>query len=120
MTQPSATIFILAMVSRMTAKSILSDLTVGRDVVRRVDIALVDLAPRNELVDIDGPRAFNLNGLELLVLDNEILAFPDLIESRRRVGQGGWSDAHSTNGRPPDALVVTIGFLDASEQGLLE
>jgi hypothetical protein len=67
-------------------KSILSDLTVGRDVVRRVDIALVDLAPRNELVDIDGPRAFNLNGLELLVLDNEILAFPDLIESRRRVG----------------------------------
>jgi hypothetical protein len=30
----------------------------------------------------DGPRAFNLNGLELLVLDNEILAFSDLIASR--------------------------------------
>jgi len=56
-------------------KGILSDLTVRRDVVRRVDIALVDLAPRNELVDVDGPRAFKLNGLELLVLDKEILAF---------------------------------------------
>jgi hypothetical protein len=63
-------------------KGILSDLTVRRDVVRRIDIALVDLALRNELVDVDGPRAFNLNGLELLVLDNEILALADLIASR--------------------------------------
>jgi hypothetical protein len=29
-----------------------------------------------------GPRAFNLNGLELLVFDDEILAFADLIASR--------------------------------------
>src|SRR5215831_4007924 len=63
-------------------KGILPDLTIRRDVVRRVDIALVDLALRNELVDVDGPRAFNLNGLELLVLDKEILAFSDLIPSR--------------------------------------
>ena len=63
-------------------KSILSDLTVGHDVVRRIDIALVDLAPWNELVDVHGSRAFNLNGLELLVLDKEILAFADLIPSR--------------------------------------
>jgi hypothetical protein len=33
------------------------------------------------LVDVDGSRAFNLNGLELLVLYNEILAFADLIPS---------------------------------------
>jgi hypothetical protein len=63
-------------------KGILSDLTVRRDVVRRIDIALVDLALRNELVDVDGARAFNLNGLELLVLDKEILAFADLLASR--------------------------------------
>src|SRR5215468_4586702 len=63
-------------------KGILSDLTVRRDVVRRVDIALVDLAPRNELVDVDGARAFKLNALELLVFDDEILAFADLIASR--------------------------------------
>jgi hypothetical protein len=29
-----------------------------------------------------GPRAFNLTGLELLVFDDEILAFADLIASR--------------------------------------
>ena len=63
-------------------KGILSDLTIRRDVVRRIDIALVDLALRNELIDVDGSRAFNLNGLELLVLYNEILAFADLIPSR--------------------------------------
>ena len=73
-TRPSATMFILSIVSRMTAKASLSDLTVQRDVVRRIDIAPVDLALRNELVDVDGARAFNLNGLELLVLDKEILA----------------------------------------------
>src|SRR5215471_11703213 len=50
--------------------------------VRRVDIALVDLALRNELVDVDGPRAFKLNGFELLVFDDEMLAFADLIPSR--------------------------------------
>jgi hypothetical protein len=69
-------------------KSILSDLTVRRDVVRRIDIALVDLAPRNELVDVDGARAFKLNGLELLVLDKEILAFADLIPSRSVLPRG--------------------------------
>src|SRR5215470_13722276 len=63
-------------------KGILSDLTIRRDVVRRIDIALVDLAPRNELVDVDGARAFKLNGLELLVLDKKILAFADLIAAR--------------------------------------
>ena len=63
-------------------KRILSDLTVRRDAIRRIDIALVDLALRNELVDVDGARAFNLNGLELLVFDKEILAFADLLASR--------------------------------------
>src|SRR5215472_11446153 len=70
-------------------KGILSDLTIRRDVVRRVDIALVDLALRNELVDVDGPRAFNLNGLELLVLDKEILALADLIASRNVLPRDG-------------------------------
>ena len=64
------------------SKGILSDLTIRRDVVRRINITLVDLALWNELIDVDGPRAFNLNGLELLVLDNEILAFANLIASR--------------------------------------
>jgi hypothetical protein len=73
--------FILANGVTDNSKGILSDLTIRRDVVRRINIALVDLALRNELVK-NGSRAFNLNGLELLVLDKEILAFADLIPSR--------------------------------------
>ena len=59
----------MPIVSRITDKSILSDLTIWRDVVGRINVALVDLALGDELVDVDGPRAFNLNGIELLVLD---------------------------------------------------
>jgi hypothetical protein len=62
------------------SKGILSDLTVGHDVVPRIDIALVDLTPRNELVDIDGPRAFKLNGLELL---GPGICFSCLLEGKR-------------------------------------
>jgi hypothetical protein len=41
------------------------------------------------LVDVDGPRAFNLNGLELPVLENEILVLADFIASRNVLA---WDD----------------------------
>src|SRR5215469_7100367 len=44
-------------------KSILPDLTIGGDVIRRVDIAVIDLISRNEPVDLDGPSALDLHGL---------------------------------------------------------
>ena len=35
--------------------------------------------PRNELVDINGPRALDLNGLYLLILNNHVLALGNLV-----------------------------------------
>ncbi len=43
------------------SKGILSNLTIGGDVVRRVDVAIIDLASRNELIDFDRPRALNFD-----------------------------------------------------------
>src|SRR5262249_29025610 len=63
-------------------KGILPDLAIRGDVVRRINIALVDFAFRHELIDVDGVRAFDLNGVELVVLNDEILTFGDLIPPR--------------------------------------
>jgi hypothetical protein len=73
---------ILQRTSRITAKVSLSDRPSG-SMWQGESIALVDLALWHELVDVDGPRALNLNGLELLVLDNEIPPLTDLIPSCR-------------------------------------
>src|SRR5262245_60808188 len=64
------------MVSRMTAKA---SWPTGRNVVRRVDVPLIDLILWNELVNIDGPRALDLDGLYLLIFNDHVLALCNLI-----------------------------------------
>ena len=63
-------------------ESVLSDLAIGSEVIGGVDIAVVDLAARNELIDLDGPGAFDLHGVDLLVFHDEVPTFPDLISAR--------------------------------------
>src|SRR5262245_10579642 len=75
-TRPSATMFILAIVSRMT---LLTNWPIGSNVVRRVDVTFIDLVFWNELVDVDRARALDLDGLDLLVLDDHVVALGDLI-----------------------------------------
>jgi hypothetical protein len=59
-----------------------------------------------------GPRAFNLDGLELLVLDNEIPAFADLIPSRNVLPR----DHHASLGFHVLLLQPVTGFpIDAIE-----
>src|SRR4029450_734932 len=65
--------------------STLPDWTIRGKVVRRVDVTLIDFLFRNELVDIDGARALDLNSLYLLVLDNHVLAFGDLVPAHHVV-----------------------------------
>jgi len=54
-------------------------------VIGRVDVALIDLIFWNELVDVDGPRALDLNGLYLLILNNHVLALGDLVAAHHVV-----------------------------------
>src|SRR5215471_19107512 len=48
-------------------------------VIGRVDVALIDLIFWNELVDVDGAGALDLNGFYFLILDDHVLALGDLI-----------------------------------------
>src|SRR5262249_47796736 len=60
-------------------KSLLTNRAIRGNVVGRVDITLIDLIFWNELVNIDGARAFDLDGFYFLILDNHVLALCDLI-----------------------------------------
>jgi hypothetical protein len=60
-------------------EGVLSDLAIGSQVVGGVDIAVVDLTARDELIDFDCPGAFDLHGIDLLIFDDEVLAFRDLV-----------------------------------------
>ena len=64
-------------------EGVLTNLAVGSDVVRGFDIAVVDLTARDELIDFDRPGAFDLHGIDFLVLNNEVLTFRDFIPARR-------------------------------------
>src|SRR5262249_45931206 len=48
-------------------------------VVGRVDVPLIDLIFWNELVDVDGAGALDLNGFYFLILDKHVLALGDLV-----------------------------------------
>jgi hypothetical protein len=52
---------------------------VGGDVTGRVEEALVDLGTRHEAVDVDRVGAPDFDGLQVLVLNEEELAFADLV-----------------------------------------
>jgi hypothetical protein len=54
-----------------------------RDVVSRFNIALADFVSRNKMINVDGPRALNLNGFKFLVFNNEVLPFRDFIPTGR-------------------------------------
>jgi hypothetical protein len=66
------------------SESILSHLTIGGDVIWRVDVAIIDLISRNKLVDLNGPRALDFDSLKLFVFNDEVLSFSDLIAARSR------------------------------------
>ena len=66
-TRPIATLFISRMVSRMTAKASWPTLPSGTQVVGTDQIARIDLAAVDELVDLDGARRFQRDVLELLL-----------------------------------------------------
>ena len=51
----------------------------GREVVGRVEVKLVDLGARHEALDVDGVIALDLDGLELVVLEHDVLALGDLV-----------------------------------------
>ena len=57
----------------------LAALGVGYDVVRPLVVTLVDFLFGNELVDIDGVGALDLDRIELLRLDLDVLAAGELI-----------------------------------------
>jgi hypothetical protein len=54
-------------------------LSVGCDVVRVIDVALVDFILRHEAVDVDGMGAFDSNGFQFVVFDLDIFALFQLI-----------------------------------------
>ena len=60
-------------------ESLLTNLAIGGNVVRRIDIPLIELTFWNKSVNIDGARALDLYGLYLLILNNHVLALGDLI-----------------------------------------
>src|SRR5262249_18860019 len=66
-------------------ESLLTNLVIRGNVVRRVDVTLIDLISGNELVDIDGARALDLNGLYFLILNDHVLALGYFIAAHRVV-----------------------------------
>jgi hypothetical protein len=63
-------------------KGILPDLTIGGDVIRRVDVTIIDFVSRNELIDFNGPGTLDFDSLKFFVLNDEVLSFSDLITAR--------------------------------------
>ncbi len=59
-------------------KGLGADLVVGRDVIGFVEIDFVDLVARHEALDVDGVRALQRHLVELLVLDQHVVALLDL------------------------------------------
>ena len=62
----------------MTAKASSRNLVVRRQIVRAVEIDLIDLRLRHEGLDVDQLGALDLERLQVLVLDDDVLALADL------------------------------------------
>jgi hypothetical protein len=62
------------------------------NVIWRVDITLIDLVFRNELVNIDRPRALNLNGLYFLIFNDHVLALCDFIAAHHVLARDNLAD----------------------------
>jgi hypothetical protein len=57
----------------------LTDLVIRNNVIGTVEISLVELITRNEFVDDDRVRAFDLQRFDLFVLDLNVDVFVDLV-----------------------------------------
>jgi hypothetical protein len=51
----------------------------GGEIVGRVEVGLVDLCARHEALNVDGVIALDLDGFQLLVLDQDVFALADLV-----------------------------------------
>ena len=71
-TRPSAAMPLPRIASRITAKASCPTWIVRRDVVRAVQISLVDLFARNERVDFDGVVAVDRDGVEFVVIHRDV------------------------------------------------
>jgi|SoiMethySBSTD1v2_1073268.scaffolds.fasta_scaffold122336_2 hypothetical protein len=56
-------------------------LAVWNDVVRLVQVSLVDILGRNEIVDFDRVGALELHGIQLFLIDLDILSFQEFVAS---------------------------------------
>jgi len=63
------------------SECLLSDFAVRHDVVGAVEVDLVDLLARHELVDLDCAFALDSNGFKLFRRDLKVLAFADFSTS---------------------------------------
>jgi hypothetical protein len=53
-------------------KGFLADLILWNDVIATAEITLVNLRARRKRVDVDCLAAFNLNGLQLVIIDHDV------------------------------------------------
>ena len=65
----------------MTTNASAPAFAVGDDVVRLVQVPLVDIFGRNEIVDFDGVGALELHGVQLFLFDLDILSFREFVAS---------------------------------------
>jgi hypothetical protein len=83
-----------------------TDLSIRGDVVRRVDVAVIDLVSGHELIDLDSSRAFDLDGLapELEARVRAALNEPTRTKGGTEDCQGIWCQPkHSAGDQPPFA-----------------
>ena len=57
----------------------MSDFVCGRDVIRAIDVAIIDLGSWDEGVDREGMGAFDPELFDLFVLDLKVLPLSDLV-----------------------------------------
>jgi hypothetical protein len=58
---------------------LLADLSIGRDAIGAVQVELIDLVSRYELIDIDDPLALDRHGFKLLGSKFNVVALADLV-----------------------------------------
>ena len=76
--RPMATMFCLAIAARITAIGLDAGLAGRHEMVGRVPVEPVDAGARHELLDIDVAGRFELHRVELLLVEQDILALGDL------------------------------------------
>src|SRR5439155_19089827 len=60
-------------------KGLLTDLVGRREVIRAIEVAVVDFSARYKTVDLDRVRTLDLDLFQFLVLDQEVLALGILV-----------------------------------------